>query len=152
MSGQGERWRGWAGDWAGNWAGSWPRPTSDVRIGDAERETAVAALGEHFAAGRLSKEEYDERSGQAWSAKTGADLAPLFADLPRAASRPPQPAPPQRQQAGRHLHVPFLPVLLVLVGVVLLTNTPWPLFLVVGVLWWAGVFRWGRRRSHTGCR
>ena len=151
MSGQGEGWRGRAGDWAGSWAGSWTRPTSDVRIGDAEREAAVAALGEHFAAGRLTKEEYDERSGVAWSAKTGADLAPLFADLPRAVTRPPQATPPQRHR-DRAFHLPFLPVLLVLIGVVVLTHTAWPVFLVIGVLWWAGMFRWGRRRGRTGYR
>jgi hypothetical protein len=66
MSTQGDRWRGWAGDWAGSWVSG--RPTSEMRIGDAEREAAVTALGEHFAAGRLTKEEYDERSGRAWTA------------------------------------------------------------------------------------
>ena len=34
----------------------------ELRIGDAEREAAVTALGEHYAAGRLTKEEYDERA------------------------------------------------------------------------------------------
>jgi len=143
----GERWRDWAGDWAGNWTGSWAgsRPATGVRVGDAEREAAVTALGEHYAAGRLTKEEFDERSGQAWAARTGGDLAPLFQDLPRAVARPTQPA--QATTRGRGWHVPFLPLLLVLVGVVALTHVAWPVFLVLGVLWWAGVFRFGRRRS-----
>ena len=34
----------------------------ELRIGDDDREAAVTALGEHYAAGRLTKEEYDERA------------------------------------------------------------------------------------------
>lgn len=151
-----ERWRDWAGDWTGSWTGSWAgvRPPSGLRIGDAEREAAVAALGEHYAAGRLTKEEYDERSAIAWSARTGSDLAPLFNDLPRAAARPPQPKPPERRP-DRGMHIPFLPVLLVVIGLGILTHSPWLVLLVVGVLWWAGLFRWGRRRGwygRSGCR
>ena len=65
---------------------------TELRIGDADREAAVRALGEHYAAGRLTKEEFDERADPAWAAKTGSALQPLFADLPRAqASHPRRP-------------------------------------------------------------
>ena len=37
----------------------------ELRIGDDEREAAVTALGEHYAAGRLTKDEYDERAERA---------------------------------------------------------------------------------------
>ena len=50
-----------------------------VRIGDVERESAAWALGEHYAAGRLSDSEYDERATLAWAARTHADLAPQLA-------------------------------------------------------------------------
>jgi len=53
-----------------------------VRIGDAERDAAAAALGEHFASGRLTRDEFDERLERAWAAKTAVDLDPLFVDLP----------------------------------------------------------------------
>lgn len=53
-----------------------------IRIGDQEREDAVTRLGAHYEAGRLSAEEHQERVGEALQAKTGADLAALFADLP----------------------------------------------------------------------
>ena len=53
-----------------------------LRIGDAEREHAVALLGEHYAAGRITYEEFDERSSRAHAAKTNAELWPLFRDLP----------------------------------------------------------------------
>ena len=150
----GEKWRDMAGDWAGSWTGSWAtaRPPAGLRIGDAEREAAVSALGEHYAAGRLTKDEYDERSAVAWAARTGSELAPLFNDLPRAAARPPQPKPTERRP-DRRVHMPFLPVLLVVLGLAILTHSFWLVLLVVGVFWWAGLFRWGRRRSgRPGCR
>ncbi|GAA2871832.1 DUF1707 domain-containing protein [Streptosporangium fragile] len=54
----------------------------DLRVGDAEREVAMAALREHYAQGRLTREELDERLGLALSARTGRDLARVGADLP----------------------------------------------------------------------
>ncbi|MFF5206936.1 DUF1707 domain-containing protein [Streptosporangium sp. NPDC000396] len=57
-------------------------PRDDLRIGDAERDAAVTALREHYAQGRLTHEELDERIGLALSARTGHDLALTHADLP----------------------------------------------------------------------
>jgi len=54
-----------------------------LRVSDTDRDQAIAELSEHFQAGRLSKEEFEERTGQALQARTGKDLAILFADLPR---------------------------------------------------------------------
>jgi hypothetical protein len=61
----------------------------ELRIGDSEREAAVAALGDHYASGRLTKEEYDERAARAWEARTRSALWPLFSDLPRPGSERP---------------------------------------------------------------
>ena len=58
------------------------RPGGPIRIGDSEREDAVKRLGEHYEAGRLSAEEHAERIDTALQAKTEADLAALFTDLP----------------------------------------------------------------------
>ncbi|MFI7698920.1 DUF1707 domain-containing protein [Nonomuraea sp. NPDC049480] len=55
---------------------------NDLRIGDAEREHAMAALREHFAQGRLTHEELDERLDRTLAAKTARDLAQVTADLP----------------------------------------------------------------------
>ena len=60
-----------------------PSDVPSVRIGTAEREAAASALSEHFAAGRLDQDELEERLDRAYAAKTGADLEPLFQDLPR---------------------------------------------------------------------
>ncbi|MCT2587617.1 DUF1707 domain-containing protein [Actinophytocola gossypii] len=72
-----------------------PVGSDELRIGTAERESAVRLLGEHFAEGRLQVEEYEERVGLALDAKTRADLRPLFADLP--APSPPFMVPPVRR-------------------------------------------------------
>src|SRR5688500_9342809 len=58
------------------------KPGGPIRIGDTEREDAVKRLGEHYEAGRLTAEEHTERIGRALEAKTDADLAGLFSDLP----------------------------------------------------------------------
>jgi len=71
----------------GNQTGSYPR--SDIRVSDAERDQAVTELGEHFQAGRLTQEEFDDRSGRALQARTGRDLTALFTDLPRPAAAQP---------------------------------------------------------------
>jgi len=60
-------------------SGEEPRP---LRIGDAERESALQALGEHMKAGRLQVDEYSERSTQVAEARTADQLSALFTDLP----------------------------------------------------------------------
>jgi hypothetical protein len=89
------------------WWGQAPRPAevapatpaTPIRIGDAERDQAVSDLGDHFAAGRLDREEFDERADQAMQARFSTDLTPLFADLP--VSKPEVPtAPPGAARAG----------------------------------------------------
>jgi hypothetical protein len=57
-------------------------PRGDIRVSDAERDQAVSELSEHFQAGRLTQDEFDDRSGVALEARTGADLDGLFGDLP----------------------------------------------------------------------
>jgi TM2 domain-containing membrane protein YozV len=54
----------------------------NLRIGTAERESAVKILSDHMSEGRLSLEEYEERMATALEARTRADLKPLFTDLP----------------------------------------------------------------------
>jgi len=74
-------------------------PERPIRIGNEEREAAVRALGEHLAQGRLDTHEYEERVAAAYAARTSADLAPLFDDLPQPPALlppAPPPAPPAR--------------------------------------------------------
>jgi hypothetical protein len=105
-----------------------------VRIGTAERERAAAALGEHFAAGRLEVDEYDERVARVYAAKTTADLAALFDDLPRPAPPPPAP-PPVMPAVGRAPVLPAAVVFLaVVVAVAVVATTHFLPFVLIPVL------------------
>ena len=58
-----------------------------MRVGDAERETAAAEVREHFASGRLTQDELNQRLDQTFAAKTRGDLNAVFTDLPSAGWR-----------------------------------------------------------------
>lgn len=60
----------------------------NLRASDAEREQAADALREHFAAGRLSSEELNERLDGVYRASTLHDLAQALSDLPRLPASP----------------------------------------------------------------
>jgi hypothetical protein len=75
-------------------AGSHPRPAEpaarphlapgpDLRIGDADREAAAAALREHFAQGRLTLEELIARLDAALTATRQSEMAQITWDLPQ---------------------------------------------------------------------
>lgn len=121
------------------------RPDPRLRISDADRERAMADLALHYADGRLDHEEYDERLDAIWTARTRADLAVLFGDLPRPqAPRPSRvPVAPERA-AGRRFRLPFLPVLALLIALSILLQAP------VWVLVFPLMFFMGRRRG-TAC-
>ncbi len=117
-----------------------------IRIGDADREAAVALLGEQYALGRLSKEEFDERSDAVWSARTNGDLSPLFTDLPVGRA----PASSRREVRRRpRLPVPLVVVLVVLAAVTVLAHLP--LVLLALVLWcFVGRRHWQRSSYRSG--
>ena len=94
-----------------------------TRISDSDRERAMADLAGHYADGRLDHEEYDERLDAIWTARTRADLAVLFSDLPRPqVAYPPVKATAQRGRRGFRL--PLLPVLALLIALSVLTEAP----------------------------
>ena len=53
-----------------------------MRISDADRESAMTALGEHMSTGRLTLDEYGDRAAQVSTAKTRQELFAQFSDLP----------------------------------------------------------------------
>jgi hypothetical protein len=59
---------------------------SGMRVGDAERNAAAESLREHYAAGRLTMEEFQERLDATFAAKTDLDLDKLTEDLPHTTS------------------------------------------------------------------
>lgn len=129
-----------------------PRPTQNapLRIGDAERDRAIAALGDHFAAGRLNAEEFEQRVDQAIKARFNSDLEPLFVDLPRTVE-PTMDSPSHRQDA----HLAWSPVLwfaplIVMCAVVaaVILSAPWLVWMFLWVFLITGFFR--HRRRHFG--
>jgi len=104
-----------------------------LRLSDADREKAVELLSEHYSLGRLTKDEFDERSDAVWSAKAQGDLAPVFADLP--AGSPPTPARTGGGPPGgrRRFPVSLAPVLFLLVAFTVITHLP---FVLLGLVAW----------------
>ena len=71
-----------------------------LRIGDADREATAASLREHYAAGRLSLEEFNERIDAAFAATTQAQLRRITGDLPH--TPPSAPLPVAARQQSRN--------------------------------------------------
>ncbi|GLW27415.1 DUF1707 SHOCT-like domain-containing protein [Actinoplanes regularis] len=57
-------------------------PSPHVRVSDADREAIVARLSTATAEGRLTIEEFSERSRQAYESRTWGDLSAVVHDLP----------------------------------------------------------------------
>lgn len=74
-------------------------PSGDLRISDADRDRAVSELSEAFQAGRITAEEFGQRSGQALAARIGNELTALLTDLPPD-RLPAVPAPGRARAAG----------------------------------------------------
>jgi hypothetical protein len=113
--------------------------TASLRISDADRDQAIAELSEHFQAGRLSTDELDDRTGRALQARTAADLAALFTDLPRqhaaapAASVPAATAPAASAPAtpgSRRPPVTPLAIIAIVVAAAIISSHPGLLVLI----------------------
>jgi hypothetical protein len=111
----------------------------DLRVGTAERSEVADSLSQHFAEGRLDTTEFNERSEQAMTAKTRADLSTLLADLP---GHQAPPVPARRRWPLRFA------VVALLVGLVAVAT--WAASLTHAV-WILGVLvLWAALRHHGG--
>ncbi len=136
-----------------------------IRISDADRDGATARLRDHFAEGRLSSDELDERVTAALSAKTFGELRGVMADLPGPALTPPGAQPPPPGAPGPQAPPPpwarrrrprIAPlVALAVLAALLIPGHGWVLFAVlrfVLLLWLvvflAGFFAAGRIRHR----
>ncbi|MEO7589010.1 MAG: DUF1707 domain-containing protein [Arachnia sp.] len=54
----------------------------DIRVGDVERDEVASLLADHFAAGRLTRPEFDQRMTEALAARTRGELDHVLLDLP----------------------------------------------------------------------
>ncbi len=120
----------------------------DLRIGDAEREAAAAELREHYAQGRLSLAEFNQRIDAVFGAVTRADLSRVTSDLPHVMPRPALLPAGTRQQSwqdagpgsgsSRRLRLPAVAAMLLawllLVGALLPELRFWPMPGKVGLL------------------
>jgi hypothetical protein len=119
-----------------------------MRAGDKDRQQVVEQLGKHFAQGRLTVEEFDERAVRAHASVYLDELPALTADLPGE----PQPQPQQqyRRRARPQVRVPGLLVFLValLLGwsmvAAVLYSVP-PLFGFFVLFLFLRHMRWSRR-------
>lgn len=73
------------------------QPSPGMRTSAADRERAIDVLKTAYAEGRLTKEEFDERSARAMASRNYGELGAIVADLPAWPYLPPVPyqvAPP----------------------------------------------------------
>src|SRR5215813_4564459 len=132
-----------------------------IRVSDADRDRVTAQLRDHFAAGRITPGELDERLSAALNAKTFGDLRRIMADLPGPVPAPLGAAPPPLRATpawGVRRHPPFPPLILfALLAALLIPGAGWLLaaFVNVILLLWlmtfaVGAFAFGRsqRRWH----
>ncbi len=82
-----------------------------IRASDKERESVVDVLRDAYTDGRLTLEEFEERTSAGYASKTWADLRELTADLPvepvLGADLPQRHLPPQ--PAGQQQMLPSVP-------------------------------------------
>jgi hypothetical protein len=59
----------------------------NIRVSDADRDAVAAQLREHYAQGRLTMDELNERLDRVFASRTNLELAAVTADLPYASPR-----------------------------------------------------------------
>ena len=86
--------------------------SAQMKASDADRDAVLSDLSKHFQAGRLTGDEFEDRTGQALAARIWGELRDLMPDLPTSPAGPHVPvtattgAPPQRP-LGRTVLVPI---------------------------------------------
>jgi hypothetical protein len=132
-----------------------------IRVSDADREHVADRLREHFAQGRLSHEELDERISATLSAKTYGDLRRVMADLPEPSLVPRQAnwyaAGAERPRVVVRRGPRILPLAFIaLIAALAIPGAGWVFFafLQLALLFWlvacvAGIFAVARFRRHS---
>ena len=108
-----------------------------IRASDQERESVVDVLRDAYTDGRLTLEEFDERTSAAYASKTWADLRELTADLPvepvlgadlpqrhQAAAQQVVPSVPRPRHGGRDRPLGLLPVIFVWIMIAAAAGSP----------------------------
>jgi hypothetical protein len=116
-----------------------------IRASDADREHVVEILRDAYSAGRLTLEEFDDRTTLAFAARTWGGLRDLTRDLPQQAKLAiPQPDPKVRPAKDKPLPVsagparrrlsPMLPILVIWLGIALTAREPFAFIPVLVIL------------------
>lgn len=116
----------------------------DIRIGTAEREQALTALGEHFAAGRLTVAEFEERSALISAATTRNELTLVFQDLPSSTAAT-LPAPAHTRKFDPDWSGRLIAVIPILAGILFFMTGTWLWFLAIPV---AGALSFGTDKER----
>jgi hypothetical protein len=135
----------------------------NMRVGDTEREAVAAQLREHYADGRLTLDELNDRLDQALAAKTRADLNTVLRDLPTTPTARPlvSPQPAYDRQGPRPGYTLLAPVMALfwmaatlLGGLFLFGHGDRPIAVVLFLAALAFLRRlvFGRRRARGGGR
>lgn len=98
-----------------------------LRASHADREQVIDMLKAAFVQGRVTKDEFDARVGQAFASRTYADLAAVTADLPArqmAGQSPGHPARAQGRLAMSHAARGRRCMIIALVMMMVATVTP----------------------------
>ncbi|WP_433195135.1 DUF1707 SHOCT-like domain-containing protein [Nocardia sp. CA-107356] len=116
----------------------------EIRIGTVEREHAMQRLSDHFAAGRLSVAEFDERSAVVAAALTRGDLDKVFTDLPEPARAA---AVPAKRNSGFLDEWPerLMAVIPILAVILFFVTGSWLWFLAIPL---AGALLFSDRHEH----
>jgi Domain of unknown function (DUF1707) len=148
-----------------------PPERASLRASDADRERLVEALREHHVDGRLTAEELEERTEQAYAARTLGELDALTIDLPPVATlapagrpvaaTPATPSPSPRMERARASLVRqalgSLVLILMMVGIWALSGAGyfWPgwfIFVSVAGLAWRTLSVFGPRSDSDRSR
>lgn len=133
-----------------------------LRASHADREHVIGMLKAAFVQGRLAKDELDARAGQAFAARTYADLTALTADLPsgladavptgRTARAPTRPPMGNAAKAGICVVIAVAVAVIVSIptgGAALLVFAPW-YFVALLAAGAQMLINWHDNRSHRG--
>lgn len=109
-----------------------------VRIGDAERERVREVLSRHVADGRITLEEFSDRLGEVYAARTADELEGALRELPPlpAGTLPPPPAQRAAQRNRiRAASVGYLALVVLMLTIWAATGAGyfWPLWPIMGM-------------------
>jgi Domain of unknown function (DUF1707) len=115
-------------------------PTAAMRASDADRDAVLSDLSEHFQAGRLTAEEFDDRAGRTLAARTWGELKDLLRDLPATRPGPYVPAAASaavrpKRSAGHRAPAPIAVLAVIAIAVAVSVGLAHGVWGVLALVW-----------------